>query len=100
MPTDENPLRDRLAAELADSEWLQAFKAINQLLHGLKQEIPDIQQCDLKWDTASQGLTIHCPSAALHDRLYHQRDRILAIAAYARHITLATAADRRTVLKQ
>ena len=85
---DQNPLRTQLEDELNGSEWLQKFKAINQLLHCLKAEIIDIQTCELKWDTSCNGLEIHCPRPDLSQRLQQQQDRILSIASYAERITL------------
>lgn len=85
---DQNPLRSQLANELNRSEWLQKFKAINQLLHRLKAEIIDIQTCELKWDTSCNGLEIHCPGAAVSKQLHHQQDKIKDIASYADRITL------------
>ena len=85
---DQNPLRTQLENELNGSEWLQKFKAINQLLHRLKAEIIDIQTCELKWDTSRNGLEIHCPGSDISQRLQHQQDRIVSIAHYAERITL------------
>ncbi len=85
---DQNPLRTQLENDLNNSEWLQKFKAINQLLHSLKAEILDIQTCDLKWDTSCDGLVIHCPSEENCQRLQSQQGKIISIAKYANCITL------------
>lgn len=89
MLDDQNPLRSQLENELNGSEWLQKFKAINRLLHSLKADVADMDTCDLKWDTATNGLVIHCPSEAIGERLVAKRSEIIAIANYADRITLA-----------
>ena len=99
MLNDQNPLRSRLEDELNSSEWLQKFKAINQLLHTLKVDIADISACDLKWDTNTNGLIIHCPSAKIEERIKAQRDEILAIANYADRITLVQSDQEILILK-
>lgn len=87
--SDQDPLRSQLENDLNNSAWLQTFKAINRLLHRLKAEIADIQTCELKWDTSCKGLTIHCPSVDIGERLQAQQDAIITIANYADRITLA-----------
>ncbi|MFG6096829.1 hypothetical protein D0962_37295 [Leptolyngbyaceae cyanobacterium CCMR0082] len=99
MLDDQNPLRSQLEDELNSSEWLQKFKAINQLLHTLKADIADISACDLKWDTGSNGLIIHCPSMEIEERLKAQRSKIIAIASYADRITLVQADQEPLILK-
>ena len=96
---DQNPLHSQLENELTNSEWLQKFKAINQLLHSLKNEIADINPCDLKWDTSCNGLVIHCPSAELGKRLEQQQDKIVTIATYAERITLVQPNSSDIILK-
>ncbi len=96
---DQNPLRTQLANDLNNSEWLQKFKAINQLLHSLKAEITEIQSCDLKWDTSSNGLVIHCPSADTAQKLQLQQHQIIAIAEYANCITLVPPGSSAIILK-
>lgn len=86
--SDQDPLRSQLENDLNNSKWLQAFKAINQLLHSLKAEITEIETCDLRWNTSCNGLTIHCPSADIGKRLQAQQDAIITIANYADRITL------------
>ena len=85
---DQNPLRTQLENDLNSSQWLQKFKAINQLLHTLKAEIIEIQACELKWDTSCNGLKIHCQSTDIAQQLQQQQDHIIAIANYADRITL------------
>lgn len=85
---DQNPLRSQLEHTLNSSAWLQTFKAINQLLHSLKQEIADIHSCDLKWDTGYNGLLIHCPSLVVLQQLQTQQALIVSIANYADCIAL------------
>lgn len=96
---DQNPLRTQLEDDLNNSEWLQKFKAINQLLHSLKAEIVEIQSCELKWDTRCNGLTIECPSAATCQTLLTQQDKIIAIAAYADRIALVHSDSSDIILK-
>lgn len=88
MLDDQNPLRSQLEDELNSSTWLQKFKAINRLLHSLKADITDISVCDLKWDTGTNGLIIHCPSAEVRAKLNSQQTKIIEIANYADRITL------------
>lgn len=94
---DQNPLRTQLENDLSSSEWLQKFKAINQLLHSLKAHIVDIQTCELRWDTSCNGLIIHCPSADISIQLQSQRDKIVELANYADQITL-TQPDRSDII--
>lgn len=97
--SDQNPLRSQLENDLNNSEWLQAFKAINRLLHSLKTEIADLQTCELKWNTSCRGLTIHCPSADIGKQLQAQQDTIVTIADYADRITLVQPGSSDTILK-
>lgn len=96
---DQNPLRTQLENDLNGSEWLQTFKAINQLLHGLKAAIAEIETCELRWDTDCNGLKIHCPSAEVSHQLQQQQDKIVAIASYADRIALIRPNGSETVLK-
>lgn len=97
--SDQNPLRSQLENDLNNSKWLQAFKAINRLLHRLKAEITDIQTCELKWNTSCKGLAIHCPSADIGKRIQAQQDAILTIANYADRITLVQPGSSDILLK-
>ncbi|MBT9316781.1 hypothetical protein [Leptothoe spongobia] len=99
MLDDQNPLRSQLEDELNSSAWLQKFKAMNQLLHGLKANIADISVCELKWDTATNGLSIHCPSAEVRERLRLQRTEIIEIANYADRIKLLLPNSEPVLLK-
>ncbi|MFG6103713.1 hypothetical protein U2F10_15745 [Leptothoe sp. EHU-05/26/07-4] len=96
---DQNPLRTQLENDLSNSEWLQKFKAINQLLHSLKAEILEIQSCELKWDTHSNGLVIHCPSVDIAQQLQSQQHQIITIASYANCITLVHPGSSDIILK-
>ena len=96
---DQNPLRTQLENDLNSSEWLQKFKAINQLLHSLKAEIIDIQTCELKWNTSCNGLEIHCPEFDISQRLQQQQDKIKEIASYAARITLIQPDSSDIILK-
>ena len=96
---EQNPLRSQLADDLANSTWLQTFKAINQLLHRLKAEVKGMSNCDLRWDTSCNGLVIHYPSLEVEQTLLAQRDKILAIATYADRVTLAHPNGSMTILK-
>lgn len=96
---DQNPLRTQLENDLSSSEWLQKFKAINQLLHSLKAGIVDIQTCELRWDTSCNGLMIHCPSADIGIKLQSQQDKIVELANYADRITLTQPDNSDIVLK-
>ncbi|NEQ53568.1 MAG: hypothetical protein F6K11_26100 [Leptolyngbya sp. SIO3F4] len=96
---DQNPLRTQLENNLNNSEWLQKFKAINQLLHSLKSEITEIQSCELKWDTSCDGLVIHAPSIEVAQQLQLKQDTIISIAKYANCITLVAPGSSDIILK-
>ncbi|MEM6256444.1 MAG: hypothetical protein AAF821_26345 [Cyanobacteria bacterium P01_D01_bin.156] len=96
---DQNPLQTKLENELNSSEWLQKFKAINQLLHSLKAEIETMQHCELKWDTSCNGLTIHCPSAEIVEQFQQQQAVIVGIADYANNIVLVAPDGSQVLLK-
>ena len=97
---DQNPLRTQLENDLNSSEWLQKFKAINQLLHRLKAEIIEIQSCDLKWDTSCNGLVIHYPSKEIGQRLQAQQSKVTSIAQYASCISLVHPGSSDIMLKE
>ncbi|MEA5465403.1 hypothetical protein [Leptothoe sp. PORK10 BA2] len=99
MLDDQNPLRSQLEDELNGSEWLQKFKAINRLLHSLKADVPEMDACELKWDTATHGLVIHCPSVDIGERLRAKHSEIVAIASYADRITLVQPDSAAIILK-
>jgi hypothetical protein len=84
----ENPLRTRLAEELANSEWLQKFKAINQLLQTVRAQVPLTQLCELKWLTDSDSLVIHCPSIEVWQDLCQQQAQLVQYRGCAQHIVL------------
>ncbi len=96
---DQNPLRTQLENDLTSSEWLQKFKAINQLLHSLKAEIVEVQSCELKWDTSCNGLKIHCPSQDIAQQLQQQQEQIIDIANYADQISLIQPDGSEGILK-
>lgn len=58
----ENPLQDKLKAELDNSQWLQKFKEIGENLQLIKSLIPATELCQLKWNTRNNGLDIYCPN--------------------------------------
>ena len=58
----ENPLEDKLKAEIENSQWLQKFKEIGENLELIKSTIPATQLCKLKWNTNKNGLDIYCPN--------------------------------------
>jgi hypothetical protein len=88
MMDDQNPLRSKLEKELKESEWLQKFKAINQLLQTLKAEVPLTRLCDLKWDTAYNQLLIHCPDPEIRDALANQSRRLARLTGCAQQLVL------------
>lgn len=96
---EQNPLRSQLEDELNNSEWLQKFKAINQLLHSLKDAIAEIRICELRWDTSCNGLIIYCPSVETASHLQQQQDTIITIANYAEQITLVPPDSPDIILK-
>ena len=96
---DSNPLRSQLEDDLNNSEWLQKFKAINQLLHSLKDAIAEINSCELRWDTSCNSLIIDCPSAVTARQLQQQQDTIVTIADYAEQITLVSPNSPDIILK-
>ena len=61
-PKSENPLRDRLKAEIDNSQWLQKFREIGDNLKLIKSAIPATKLCQLKWNTSGNGLDIYCPN--------------------------------------
>ncbi|MEM1256780.1 MAG: hypothetical protein AAGI69_30480 [Cyanobacteria bacterium P01_H01_bin.21] len=95
----QNPLRSQLESDLNNSEWLQKFKAINQLIHSLKGEITEINSCELRWNTSCNGLDIHCPSIETGQRLLLQQDTIVSIANYAERIVLMQPDSSDIILK-
>ncbi|MEO1352754.1 MAG: hypothetical protein AAFW84_28840 [Cyanobacteria bacterium J06635_15] len=84
----QNPLQNKLKQELDESEWLQKFKAINQLLQILKADIPLTQLCDLKWDTTHDQLLIHCPNPEIQITLNRQSEELAQRTGCARQIVL------------
>ena len=58
----ENPLQDKLKAELDNSQWLQKFREIGDNLKLIKATIPATQLCQLKWNTSNNGLEVYCPN--------------------------------------
>ena len=99
MTGTDRSLRSQLERGLNNSQWLQKFKAINQLLHSLKREIADINHCELRWNTGCNGLDIHCPSIEICQQLQQQRDRIISIAHYADRIVLMQPNSSDIILK-
>ncbi|MEO0458656.1 MAG: hypothetical protein AAF152_19045 [Cyanobacteria bacterium P01_A01_bin.114] len=85
---DQNPLRNQLKQDLETSEWLQKFKAINQLLQTLKAEIPLTRLCDLKWDTTHDRLLIHCPNPETQTALSKQSQALAQRTGCARRLVL------------
>jgi hypothetical protein len=84
----ENPLQARLAEELANSQWLQKFKAINQLLQIMRSQVPLTQLCELKWLTATDSLVVHCPSVEIWQDLCQQKNNLVQHRGCAQHIVL------------
>lgn len=58
----ENPLQDKLKAQVENSQWLQKFREIGENLKLIKSAIPATELCELKWNTGSNGLDIYCPN--------------------------------------
>ena len=58
----ENPLQDKLKAEIDNSQWLQKFREIGENLKLIKAEIPATELCQLKWNTSTNGLDVYCPN--------------------------------------
>ena len=83
---DQNPLRTQIKQELDESKWMQKFKALSEMLQRLKAEIPITHQCDLRWDTAHDWLTVSCPDIDVRDRLIHQTDQIASLAHPAQQV--------------
>lgn len=92
MIEDQNPLRTALEKELDESDWLQKFQSISQLLQSLKADVSLTERCKLEWISENQTLLIHCPTAELQQALKKQASDILRInnqiKKSAKHIIL------------
>ena len=91
MDDDQNPLRSQLENELNNSTWLQKFKALSTLLQTLKSEVPLTQLCQVKWDTDTDVLLIHCPNPDIRTALSKQSSKLEQIKGCATHIILTLA---------
>ena len=87
-PRGENPLREALEQQLAQSEWLQKFRRIGQVITTLKAEIPMVQLCDIQWLTAEDSLLIGCPNEELWNSLQNQAEQLLSLNLAAEKILL------------
>lgn len=88
MDSSENPLRKKLETEFNQSEWFQKFKALRTLLQTLKAEVPLTQLCDVKWDTSTDTLLIHCPNPEIRHALCEQSSTIDQIQGCATQVIL------------
>lgn len=88
MDDEQNPLRRQLENDLNQSAWLQKFKALSTLLQTLKSDVPLTQLCDVKWNTATDELLIHCPNPEIRHALSKQAQTIAQIKGCATRIIL------------
>lgn len=91
MNSSDNPLRHQLEADLNQSEWLQKFKAISTVLQTLKTDVPLTQLCDVKWDTRTDNLMIHCPNAEIRQALAEQAHTLAQLKGCATSIIVKLA---------
>lgn len=98
-PDDENPLKRELEAELAQSEWLQKFRRMGEVLTRLKAEVPVTQLCELQWVTEDEALVIRCPNAEVWESLKGQERAIKALALEVKQIVLQYQQEQVAVAK-
>ena len=91
-------LKQQLEKELQESEWLNKFKRLSDLLLRLKTELPLTQLCKVEWKTDSDTLRIRCPNSEVQDDLLQQASQIVQLCPEAPHIILEWA-DNQHILK-
>ncbi len=84
----ENPLQDKLKAEIDNSQWLQKFREIGENLQLIKSAIPVTKLCQLKWNTSSNGLDIYCPNEETWHDLQLEIPRISKLPFKGDRITI------------
>lgn len=85
---DQNPLRTKLAKDLHESEWMQKFKALSEMLQRVKTELPITEQCTLRWDTDQDWLSISCPNEGVKATLIQQSSRLAQLTYPAKQVIL------------
>jgi len=100
MNADEKePLQRKLERELQESEWLNKFKRLSDLLMRLKTEMPLTQLCKLEWKTESDTLLIRCPNPEVQRDLLAQATAIAQRSPEAERVILQYA-NQQEILKQ
>lgn len=87
-PDDENPRKGELETELEQSEWLQKFRRMGQVLTRLKAEVPVTQLCELQWVTEDEALVVCCPNAEVWASLQGQKEQIVALNLNVKQLRL------------
>lgn len=99
-PDDENPLKRELEQELAQSEWLQKFRRMGQVLTRLKAEVPVTQLCELQWVTEDEALVVRCPNEEVWESLKGQEGAIVALDLDVERIILQYQQEQVFVVKK
>ncbi|ELS05145.1 hypothetical protein Xen7305DRAFT_00048860 [Xenococcus sp. PCC 7305] len=84
----DNPLHDKLKAQVDNSQWLQKFKEIGENLKLIKSAIPITTLCQLKWNTSKNGLDIHCPNEETWNFLKQETATIAKLPFKGDHIAI------------
>jgi|GEM_PF-2392889 len=84
----EESLKRQLQKELQESEWLQKFKQLSEGLCQIKAEIPLTQLCQLRWESESHTLIIHCPNLEVQEGLHQQKSKIEQLNIVAKRFIL------------
>ena len=77
---------------------MQKFQALSEMLQRLKVELPITNQCDLRWDTARNWLSISCPDRVVRGRLLNQTERLAHLAYPAKQVILKLPAHQDVII--
>jgi len=84
----ENPLQDKLKAQVENSQWLQKFREIGENLKLIKSAIPATELCQLKWNTGNNGLDVYCPNEETWNYLKLEIEAIAQLPFKGDHVTI------------
>ena len=96
---EQEPLQRKLERELQESEWLNKFKRLSDLLMRIKAEMPLTQLCKLEWKADSDTLLIRCPNPEVQRDLLAQANAIAQLSPEAKRVILQYA-NQSEILKQ
>lgn len=92
-------MKRELELEMAQSEWLQKFRRMGQVLTRLKAEVPMTQLCEVQWVTEEDAIVIRCPNGEVWESLKGQEEAIIVLALDVRQIILQYQQEQVVVAK-